>query len=170
MSIAVREDRRVERSSRLVPLGELDDPALGNLLRYWEARRNGSDMPARADINPVHFPRLLPHVFMVRVDCDPLAFVYSLAGDENVEAHGHNFTGMDVRELDCWWPGYGGSLHEFYSHVVRCRKAVAASGTMSFVDREFRAFKAIYLPLAAPDGAVAHIMGAALYGPAEGIA
>jgi len=169
MVTELRGNRRVEDSARLVPLDELGNPALGTLLHYWEARRGGRDIPARADIDPVHFPRLLPHVFMIRVDRDPLTFVYSLAGGENVEAHGYNFTGMDVRKLDSIWPGYGSSLSEFYSHVVQRREVVAASGSMSFVDREFRAFEAIYLPLAAPDGSVGHIMGAALYGPVQAV-
>ncbi|MBO6634462.1 MAG: PAS domain-containing protein [Parvibaculum sp.] len=168
--MAAGKSRRVENSACLVEPGELSDPAFGELLSYWEARRCGRDMPARADIDPVHFPRLLPRVFMVRVDHDPLAFVYSLAGGENVEAHGRNFTGMDVRDLDGWWPGYGSSLHEFYSLVVHGGVPLAASGTMNFVDREFRAFEAIYLPLAAQDGEVGHIMGAALYGPVEAAA
>lgn len=170
MSMAAGKSRRVEHSARLVEPDELSDPAFGQLLHYWEARRGGRHIPARADIDPVHFPRLLPSIFMVRVDHNPLAFVYSLAGGENVEAHGRNFTGMDVRELDGWWPGYGSSLHDFYSLVVHGGVPLAASGTMNFVDREFRAFEALYMPLAAQDGDVGHIMGVALYGSVEAVA
>lgn len=170
MDRAIAGSRRVANSARLIPSDELGDPALGALQRYWEAKRGRFDIPVRADIDPIHFPRLLPNVFMVRVKRDPLSFVYSLAGGENVEAHGHNFTGMEVRELDGIWPGYGSSMSRFYSHVVQCRKAVAASGTMDFVDREYRVFEAIYLPLAAPDGAVGHILGAALYSSVQEVA
>ncbi len=158
----------VERSAGIIVPGELRDPDLRGLLRYWEERCDDGCVPARADIDPLDFPRLLPRVFMVRVEHDPLSFVYSLVGEENIEAHGYNFTGMDVRELDRIGPGYGSSMHSFYSLVSNGGRALAAAGNMSFVDRDFRAFEALYLPLASKNGRVEHIMGAASYGSCAG--
>lgn len=120
-------------------------------------------MPTRDDIKPWRFPALLPRIFMIRVTQGPLAFTYSLVGDENVEAHGLNFTGVEVRSLDDLKPGYGASMHDFYSRVYRRRKPMAARGTMNFIDRAFCAFESVYLPLADKSGAISHIMGAACY-------
>ncbi len=152
----------VEESVRLVALDKLSDPALRDLLAYWESKRAGREMPAREDIAPTAFPRLMPRMFMIRVGEGP-SFTYSLAGNANVEAHGGNFTGMDVRDLDGKSPGYGAFMQRFYTSILTRRRPCAAEGSLGFVDRGFCRFTALYLPLAAADGTVGHIMGAAVY-------
>lgn len=162
MSVALRKNATVEESARVVTLDEVADPELRKLLSYWEQKREGRDMPSRDDIVPTAFPRLMPRMFMVRVEEGP-SFVYSLVGNENVEAHGGNFTGMDVRDLDRKSSGYGASMHRFYAEIAAQRRPCAAEGSLQFVNRGFCRFAAIYLPLAAADGKVSHIMGAAAY-------
>ncbi|WP_293334536.1 PAS domain-containing protein [Parvibaculum sp.] len=162
MGVALQKRASLEDSARIVPLEDVSDPSLRDLLSYWEQIRAGRDMPARREIMPTVFPRLMPRMFMVRVQEGP-SFVYSLAGNETVEAHGDNFTGMDVRELDRHAPGYGTSMQRFYSSIVRSRRPCAAEGSLQFVNRGFCRFKSIYLPLASGEGTVSHIMGAAAY-------
>ena len=52
--------------------GTVFDPTLGFLhpvvadgLAYWESKRRGRRFPARADIDPLEIPRLLPHVLLM---------------------------------------------------------------------------------------------------------
>lgn len=163
MDATFRRGSRVEESAELIAFDKLSEPSLREIAQHWETARKGHDMPGRADIHPAHFPRLLPRIFMIRVATEPLSFTYSLVGGENVDAHGRNFTGMEVRELDDLWPGYGTSMHNFYALVLRERRPKAARGVMKFVDRGFCAFESVYLPLATPEGVVSHIMGAAVY-------
>lgn len=153
----------VEESASLIALKDLSEPPLIEMAHYWETKRAGRKTPLRSDMNPAHFVRLMPRIFMLRVGHDPLTFTYSLIGDDNVQAHGRNFTGCNVRDLDNIWPGYGTSMHNFYALVSRRANPQAACGKMSFVDRGFCRFEAIYLPLAASDGTISHIMGAAVY-------
>lgn len=159
----LQEKGRVEHSASQIAPAELGDPALVALWRHWLEKCPQSGLPLRGDVNPIRFPRLLPRVFIVQVAGDPPAFTYSLVGEENIEAHGSNFKGRDIRDLDGPWPGYGASLHEFYSFVVAGRDAVAARGAMNFLDKGFRRFEAIYLPLSSGDGNVSQILGAAHY-------
>ena len=158
-----QENRRVEQSAHRIAPAELSDPALVALWRLWRENRPKEGLPPRGSIDPIRFPRLLPNVFIIQVTGDLPVFTYSLVGEENIEAHGSNFKGMDVRDLDSHWPGYGASLHEFYSFVVAGREAVAARGAMNFIDKGFRRFETIYLPLAGCDGNVSQILGAACY-------
>lgn len=162
MNVPLRKSTSVEESARIVALDKVTDQALRSLLSYWEQKRGGREMPAREDIVPTAFPRLMPRMFMVRVEEGP-AFTYSLVGNANVEAHGGNYTGMNVRELDEKSPGYGSAMHRFYSSIVKSRKPCAAKGSLRFVNRGFCGFAAIYMPLASADGKVSHIMGAAVY-------
>lgn len=162
MNVPLRKSSPVEENARIVALDEVIDPGLRELLTYWERKRAGRGMPAREDIVPTAFPRLMPRMFMVRVEEGP-DFTYSLVGNANVEAHGGNYTGMNVRELDDKSPGYGTSMHRFYSSIVKSRKPCAAKGSLRFVNRGFCGFAAIYMPLASADGKVSHIMGAAAY-------
>ena len=48
---------------------------------YWRSRC-GPGLPARAKIDPVDIPALLPHVVIHGVKRDPLDFVYRLVGTE----------------------------------------------------------------------------------------
>ena len=162
MSAALGKIGPVEESAHLLALDDLRDPSLQEILAYWETKRAGREMPSREDIVPTAFPRLMPRMFMIRVEEGP-SFVYSLAGSANIDAHGWNFTGMDVRALDRKWPGYGTSMHRFYASIVRRRRPCAAAGSLEFVNRGFCHFTAVYLPLATADGAVSHIMGVAAY-------
>ena len=151
----------------MVALGEISEPSLRKLLAYWEQKRQGRDMPGRDDIVPTAFPRLMPRMFMIRVEEGP-SFTYSLVGAANIEAHGGNFTGMDVRDLDRKSPGYGASLQRFYTSILEGRRPSAAEGSLGFVNRGFCRFAAVYMPLANAEGRVSHIMGAAAYEMGQG--
>ena len=162
MSAALRKSHPVEESARLLALDELSEPSLRTILAYWDEKRAGREMPTRDDIVPTAFPRLMPRMFLIRVGEGP-TFTYSLVGNENIEAHGGNFTGMDVRDLDRKRPGYGTSMHRFYASIVQRRRPCAAGGSLEFLSRGFCRFSAVYLPLAGADGEVSHIMGVAAY-------
>lgn len=153
----------VQNGARLIAPAELENAELRELWRYWLAKRPGGGLPAYGDMDPIRFPRLLPRAFVIRVGREPVSFTYTLVGEANIEAHGTNFKGQDVRELDKRSPGYGASLHEFYALVTGKADAMAACGTMDFLDRGFCHFEAVYLPLADEQGSVSRILGAAHY-------
>lgn len=160
---ALKENRRIEQSSERIAPADLRDPSLIALWRYWLDKCPEGGLPLRSEIDPIRFPRLMPRMFIVNVVGEPPVFSYALVGEENIEAHGSSFKGQDLRNLDGPWPGYGASLHEFYSYVAARRRPVAARGEMSFLDKGFRRFEAIYLPLADEEGRVCRILGAAHY-------
>jgi hypothetical protein len=72
---------------------------LRSLLAYWESRRNGHPMPARADLDPLHFPALMSRVMLVDVLGPPLDFRYRLVGTAAVERLGADYTGARFSEL-----------------------------------------------------------------------
>jgi hypothetical protein len=75
---------------------EITHPTLVAIYRYWDNKRRGRAMPQRADIDPTEIVRLLPYIFMVDVERDPLRFRYRLIGTAICEFLGRDFTGRMV--------------------------------------------------------------------------
>jgi hypothetical protein len=74
-------------------------PLLRSVLAYWESRRAGRDMPARADLDPLHIPKLLPRIMLFDVLRDPLDFRYRLIGTGVCERLEHDTTGMRMSDF-----------------------------------------------------------------------
>ena len=95
---------------------------LRTLYEYWDAKRGTRPMPARGDLDPVDFPRLLPNISLVDVGCDPLRLTYRLVGTNEVNKLGYDPTGKEVGEHF-----FGSSSHEVietFRQVIDGRAAV----------------------------------------------
>jgi hypothetical protein len=87
--------------------------------RYWDGKRRGRPMPARADLDPGEIKSLLPNMMIVDVVPDERRFVYRLVGTMEVEVRGNDPTGKTVLEA-----AFGGSKEKAvanYERVVRER-------------------------------------------------
>jgi len=71
--------------------------------RYWDGKRRGRLMPARADLDPGEIKSLLPNMIIVDVVPDERRFVYRLVGTMEVEVRGNDPTGKTV--LEAAFPG-----------------------------------------------------------------
>jgi hypothetical protein len=65
---------------------------------YWDGKRRGRDMPARADLDPLEIVPFLPGVMLIDVVADPRRFVYRLVGTREVAMRGRDPTGKSVAE------------------------------------------------------------------------
>jgi hypothetical protein len=96
-----------------------DDDRLRRLLDYWESKRAGRLMPARADIDPVDIPYALGYIMMVDVHHDPLRFYFRLVGTRTPRRHGIDFTGYFADELPL--PEVAAAIQASYAEVVAAR-------------------------------------------------
>lgn len=98
------------------------DPRLEQAHLYWLGQAAGRAMPSRADIDPIHIPKLLPDVMLVE-RLDDGRYRYRLIGTENARAHGVNATG---RFLDEVLPGpeYSAHVLALYDECVETRRAL----------------------------------------------
>ena len=95
--------------------------------RYWEAKRQGARLPARADLDPVEMKEWLPGIVLVNVTPDPAhrppyRLTYRLIGTRATELRGHEAAGKSVEEAF-----FGNSLAEIlenYRVVIEERKPV----------------------------------------------
>ncbi|RED45129.1 PAS domain-containing protein [Aestuariispira insulae] len=77
------------------------------LLDHWHKMANGKALPARADLDPAHIPRLLSHLLLVDVRHDPLDFTYRLIGTGIVDRSAKDYTGMRVMDIPMQRPPSG---------------------------------------------------------------
>jgi hypothetical protein len=129
----------------------LTDERLEQAYRYWRGKAAGRAMPARADIDPIDIPRLLPDVMLVE-RLEDGRYRYRLIGTENARAHGINATG---RFLDEVLPGpeYRAHVLALYDECVRERGALYSECLFFTPGRPEpeRHTKVLFMPLS-PDG------------------
>jgi hypothetical protein len=74
-------------------------PEQRQLYDYWIERAAGRRMPDRRDINPLHFPRLLPFVSLVEIGSSG-RYRIRLAGTRLRDIYDCETTGLYLDELD----------------------------------------------------------------------
>jgi hypothetical protein len=115
------------------------------LFAYWDARRGGRAMPARADIDPADMKKLLPHLILIDVVADERRYVYRLVGTREVEMRGADPTGKAVRDAF-----YAESAEETMIYLNRCvqtAKPVLYRGTYRPSSTRTQQEDTIFLPL-----------------------
>ncbi len=94
-------DEALKRSShpRLLTLDFLKvcSPRIRRAYEYWDGKRQGRLMPARADIQPQEIPDLLPDIVLTEVLAEPPYLRYRLVGTRQVRMRGFDPTGRAVR-------------------------------------------------------------------------
>ncbi|GAB4391829.1 MAG: hypothetical protein Tsb0032_05170 [Kiloniellaceae bacterium] len=82
---------------------KLDEPLLAELFSYWSERCRGRKAPARADIDPIDIPHLLPHLALTEIvptdNPDGFRIRYRLAGTEIEERFGCSLTNRFFDDL-----------------------------------------------------------------------
>lgn len=70
------------------------------LFAYWSSLRRGAGLPARADIHPAHFKRLLPTISLTDViPGAPVDYRIRLAGTGLYTVYGREITGRRLAEV-----------------------------------------------------------------------
>jgi hypothetical protein len=133
----------------------ISHPKLAGLLAYWQQKRAGRAMPARADIEPTELKALLPHIFMVDVEYAPLRLRYRLIGSALVDVLGQDLKGKYLDEMPLLFRTFAAGAYEEVLKVRGpCYKEV--SGIAAY----FRvAYKRLLLPLSTDGQSINIILG-----------
>lgn len=91
----------------------IEEPALRELYDYWAEKCGSRAIPARGDIDPLDIPKLLPQIYMIDVERDPMRFRFRLIGTTIITWFGRDATGLYMDE-----PEYKKSVHVFEPHYV----------------------------------------------------
>jgi hypothetical protein len=144
--------------------GTIENVNLDALRSYWREKRNGRELPSRADIDPLELKQHLGNLYLIDVFPDHADFRYRLLGTRITERYGRDSTGKTVSEVyrrtdpaTCEW------LIALYATVARARVPVRASAPLRAVNKEHLSFDAIYLPLSGDGKTVDMILGEVLF-------
>lgn len=90
----------IPANRRLIDLspGEPMHPNILRLYRYWLDLAPERRLPGRQHIDPLSFHDLLPGIWILDVERNPLRFRYRLVGTRIVEASGREVTGLYMEE------------------------------------------------------------------------
>ena len=131
-------------------------PETAAFYRYWDSKRRGRLMPARADLDPVEMRDWLPGVALVDVHRDveprPFRLTYRLLGTRITRVRGRDDTGRPVHEAF-----FGADLDaalENYRLVITERKSVYDWDRTPSQDGFAREAETLLLPLSADGAAV----------------
>lgn len=132
-------------------------PDLCLVLDYWRSKCADRFAPARADIDPVDLPRILPRIMLADVESDAsgaIDFRYRLSGTGIGNVHGFDPTAL--RPTDLTPPIYGQLIHEHYRTVVERRQPLAHVIVL-VTNKKQRSYARIILPLSA-DGETVNML------------
>jgi hypothetical protein len=157
-------ERRIDRAWAEVDPQEMSDPTLKAVHAYWNGKRAGRAMPARADINPVELREHLGWIMMVEA-LDGLAdFRYRLIGTKVTRYFVQNATGQTVSEAFApYGAGTVKGILAVYRKVARDCVPVRAYGDANWLIAEHTRsndhphFDSLMLPLS-DDGQTCNMM------------
>jgi hypothetical protein len=112
----VRGAELKKRTDRMAFRAQLMLPEQRQLFDYWYDRLSDASLPLRCDINPVHFPRLLPGISLIDIAEDMPQSRVRLAGTRLRDIYDREITGLQINEIG--W----GERHDYwmtaYEHTV----------------------------------------------------
>ena len=163
-SVTVTSDTAENQVSGTLP--EQAEEHLKWAVRYWDEHRGHRAMPARGDVDPMDFPRLLPTTYLLeRTASDN--FIVRVAGTRFREVYGREVTGEKISEFI---PSDSG--RDFHTDVELCCRHIGP------VFRDGRAtwrpsgvatrFQRVMLPLGDRDSFVDHLLGFAVFFDEDG--
>jgi hypothetical protein len=130
---------------------------LRSLYEYWDGVRGGRRMPARADIDPVEIPKVLPYIIMYNV-APGGGFTIRLVGEEVQQFVGRNTTGQPAGA--CMAPPAAALMIEILAAVATERAPKFRAGKAHWHKaKSYRDFEACFLPLSSDGETVDVILG-----------
>ena len=108
--------------SETLDLDSLPDGALRQAYDYWRARKGAKIYPSRKDITPEGMKPFLAKTMLIDVCHSPLDFIFRVFGTGIATAHGKDYTGKSVRDLDP--AAFAELIWNQYSEVLSAGDAV----------------------------------------------
>ena len=147
----------------------LDEPLLAELYRYWCDRRQQRFAPARADIDPVDIPQLLPYIALSEIIQDDASGTqrirYRLAGTQ-IEAHfGCGLTNRYLDELK--FGDYLRYILDLYDRLIADKAPVYSESSYGEPDGKSLSVKRLMLPLSENGTTVTMVLAGLLYSSPE---
>lgn len=137
---------------------DLQAPQLVRLYDDWQRRREGRELPARTDFDPLDLSYVLGHLCLIEVEQQPLRFRYRLYGTEVAAYFGLEMTSKWVDELPDLDHRRTAQAH--FEEVVRHRAPLVWTKEFPSADNRRIFYEVLVLPLARKGVTVDMLMSA----------
>jgi hypothetical protein len=131
-------------------------PLIAEVYGYWDGKRRGRRVPARADIDPAELRPYIANMLLVDVQHEPFSLTYRLAGTREVKARGGDPTGKDVASHfigDSW-----DAILFKYRFAVEQRAFIYDEDPAPIGSPRVRELASLFLPLSPDDQTVNMVM------------
>ncbi|MBX3494401.1 MAG: PAS domain-containing protein [Parvibaculum sp.] len=143
---------------------QLEHPTLAAIHAYWDAKRGGRAMPARADINPPELREHLGWIILLDVLPDLSDFRYRLVGTKVARYFGGDGTGQTISQaFQAFGAGAIKGVQAVHRKAARDRVPVRARGEAAWLADGFDYFDSVYLPLSDDGETVNMILSAFVF-------
>lgn len=115
--------------NKIKPVADAQSPLLHEVHAYWRAKCGDRAMPARADLDPIDIPELLPNLILIDVIPPSGRLRVRLVGTWIVNQFGRDYTGRYLDEID---------FGEAQDEIVREYSAAAAAAYPVCSDHRYR--------------------------------
>jgi hypothetical protein len=136
------------------------------LAAYWLSKKGRRRAPARADLDPVEIPTLMPHILLIDVEAAPRRFRVRLMGTAVVNGLGRDLTGRYLDEL---------ALNEIqramfaeYRHVAQTGEPACATWEYTRDDGRHVQFERLVLPLSRDGTTIDMLLSGIVFEAAHG--
>ncbi len=140
---------------------EFWEARLRALKRYWDDKRGSREMPARADLDPMDIPEILPYLLLVDTAETLEEFRYRLIGTEACTGFDRDHTGARFAVLPrtaCFDEVYGGYWRSFQERTPQY-----FHGPLAPIGGDRIQFSRLTLPLSHDGQHVDMILGGIVY-------
>lgn len=127
---------------------------LVGLLRHWRSLRAGGEVPRRSAFDPMRVPRLLPSVFLLRLEPGTDRFRIRVFGTRLCSLFGRELTGQYIDEADL-----PEEMRQRLSALVGARAPFVLRGEADLNERQSADYEVLGLPMADEAGTITFILG-----------
>jgi len=140
-------------------------PKLERVYQYWLQIHPPAGLPGRQHVDPADLTDLLPELYMIDVERNPMRFRYRLVGTDFARNMGHDLTG---RYLDEVHPGFA-EISKAYVRAVTEQRPDYRNGHVLFAaaQRDYKRIERLLVPLARNGVDVDMLLGVIVYIRAE---
>lgn len=139
---------------------------LKQLEAYWQAKKGERRAPARADLDPIDIPVLMPHLLLLDVEAGSCRIRFRLMGTAVANGLGRDLTGRYLDELPL-----NKTQRAMYAEYLRVAEtAEPACSTWEYTREDGRhvRLERLILPLSSDGVAIDMLLGGIVFDTAHG--
>ncbi len=137
-------------------MSEIRSSDLRRLRDDWEARRNGREMPSRADFDVLDLKYIIGKLVLFDVARDPLRYQCRLHGTAIVRRVGYEMTGKTIDEIPS--PALRAKMQAHFARVVEGRAPIVEMRVRETLDEGTVDCEVLVLPLSSNGRSVDMLM------------